>query len=92
MNATHCHDGNTSRDVHHTHTFDAPAWFAAWSDNGGIAMLIGDRLFVSRLACLDTSAARQLDRLRPSVHTPGAGEALAGLLRANSGMNGEAHA
>ena len=79
--------------MNQSHTFDAPVWFAAWSDHGGIAMLVGDRLYVSRLQGIDASAARRLDSLKAVIHcSPGAGGALAGLLRANSGMNGEAHA
>jgi hypothetical protein len=80
----------TATHGHHGHTFDAPKWFAAWSDNGGIAMLVGDRLYVSRLSGIDATASRQLDSLRASIHHAGAGEALAGLLRANSGMMMEA--
>lgn len=67
-------------------TFNAAQWFAAWADHGGIAMLVGDRLYVSRLQGLDTGATEALDRLRALIHRPGAGNALAGLLRANSGM------
>jgi hypothetical protein len=53
-------------------------------------MLVGDRLYVSRLSCIDAIASRQLDSLRASIHHAGAGEALADLLRANSGMTQEA--
>ncbi len=65
--------------------FDAAAWLAAWSDHGGIAMLVGDRLWVSRLATIDKGAATALDTLRGHLHRPGAPDALAGLLRANAG-------
>jgi hypothetical protein len=65
--------------------FDAAAWLAAWSDHGGIAMLVGDRLWVSRLTAIDRSAATALDTLRGHLHRPGAPDALAGLLRANAG-------
>lgn len=80
MNATHCHDGNT---------FDASTWFAAWSDHGGIVMLIGNRLFVSRRPGLDVAAAKVLNSLRTSIHHPGAATALASLLRTNSGLAAE---
>ena len=47
-------------------------------------MLTGDRLWVGRISPLDREAAQALDQLRPHLHTPGAGNALAGLLRANA--------
>ncbi len=62
-------------------TFDPAAWFTAWSDNGGIAMLIGDRLWVGRTPALDRTAAHRLDELRRYIVAPGAVSALAGLLR-----------
>ena len=65
--------------------FDASAWLAAWSDHGGVVMLAGDHLYVSRLHGIDRAAARTLDSLRVHVQRPGAGEALAGLLRRRSG-------
>lgn len=76
--ATHAHDAMTA------HTFDAAGWFTAWSQHGGVAMLTGDRLWVGRISPLDREAAQALDRLRPHLHMPGAGNALAGLLRANA--------
>jgi hypothetical protein len=65
-------------------TFDAAGWFSAWSQHGGVAMLTGDRLWVGRISPLDREAADALDRLRAHLHAPGAGNALAGLLRANA--------
>lgn len=65
--------------------FDPAIWLAAWSDHGGIAMLVGDRLWVSRLSAIDRGAATALDTLRGHLHRPGAPDALAGLLRANAG-------
>ena len=59
---------------------DARAWLAAWADHGGIAILAGDRLYVSRRAGLDRSAAQRLDQLRCWIFRPGARDALAGLL------------
>lgn len=66
-------------------TFDPAIWLAAWSDHGGIAMLVGDKLCVSRLAAIDRAGVMALDTLRGHLHRPGAPEALAGLLRANAG-------
>ena len=61
-------------------TIDARAWLAAWADHGGIAMLLGNRLYVSRMPGLDRGATDALDRLRGWIHQPGAGNALAGVL------------
>ena len=66
-------------------TFDAAAWFAAWSDHGGVAILTGERLFVSRIAPLDCTASQRLDALRGQIMRPEAANALAGLLRSNAG-------
>lgn len=66
-------------------TFDAPAWFAAWSDHGGIAILVCDRLWVGRIRPLDRRATQTLDGLQRLLCNPGATTALAGLLRANAG-------
>ncbi|MBI0477494.1 hypothetical protein D9601_19345 [Sphingomonas sp. MA1305] len=66
--------------------FDAAAWFAAWSDHGGIAMLLGDRLWIGRAPVLDRDATRSLNGLRGPIMQPGAQMALAGLLRANAGQ------
>jgi hypothetical protein len=63
-----------------TPTLDARAWLAAWADNGGIAVLAGDRLFVSRATGLDRTATESLDRLKRWIHQPGARDALAGVL------------
>lgn len=71
-------------DAMRVHTFDAAGWFSAWSHHGGVAMLTGDRLWVGRISPLDREAAQALDRLRADLHTPGAGNALAGLLRENA--------
>lgn len=73
--------------AHHAiapHTFDAAGWFLAWSQHGGVAMLTGDRLWVGRISPIDRDAAQALDQLRPHLHAPGAGNALASLLRANA--------
>jgi hypothetical protein len=87
------HDGHTTqpsgewkRNGHHTHTFDAAAWFAAWSDNGGIVMLNGDRLWIGRGPAVGAEAARALEKLRGRLlGTPDAHAALAALLRAKAG-------
>ncbi len=65
-------------------TFDPAAWFAMWSDHGGIAMMIGDRLWVGRTQPIDKKAAQTLNTIRARLHAPGAAMALAGLLRASS--------
>ena len=70
-------------------TLDARAWLAAWADHGGIAMLLGNRLFVSRMPGLDRSATQSLDRLRHWIMQPGAGEALAGVLAGLASLYGE---
>lgn len=64
--------------------FDASAWLAAWSDQGGIVMLVDDRLWLSRIATIDRSAAVALDTLRGHLHRPGARDALSQLLRAST--------
>ncbi|WP_422057967.1 hypothetical protein [Sphingomonas sp.] len=65
--------------------FDAARWFADWSDNGGVVIVTGERLFVSRIAAIDCRAAQRLDTLRAQIMHPEAAQALAGLLRAKSG-------
>lgn len=67
--------------------FDAAAWFAAWSDHGGIAMLLGDRLWIGRAPVLDRDATRSLNGLRGPIMHPDAQYALAGLLRANAALS-----
>ncbi len=67
--------------------FDASAWLNAWSDQGGIVMLVDDRLWLSRLATIDRSSAVALDTLRGHLHRPGAKDALADLLRAKDRHN-----
>jgi len=63
-------------------TFDAPAWFADWSDSGGIAIATDDRLYLSRGAIIDAAAHRRLDALRDEiVRDRNRGEALAAFLR-----------
>ncbi|WP_294211341.1 hypothetical protein [uncultured Sphingomonas sp.] len=64
--------------------FDAAAWFAAWSDHGGIAMLLGDRLWIGRAPVLDRQATQRLNDLRGPIIHPEAQDALAWLLRANA--------
>jgi hypothetical protein len=68
--------------------FDAAAWFDAWSDYGGIAMLLGDRLWIGRAPVLDRRATQRLNDLRGPITHPEAKNALAGLLRANAGQGG----
>jgi hypothetical protein len=60
--------------------FDASAWLAAWTDNGGIYMLAGDMLHLRRMRPLDRPAAANLDRLRDSMLRSGGGPAIAELL------------
>lgn len=65
--------------------FDAARWFADWSDNGGVAIVTGERLFVSRLAAIDCRAVQRLDALRGQIMHPEAAQALVGHLRAQAG-------
>jgi hypothetical protein len=65
-------------------TFDPAAWFAMWSDHGGVAMLIGDRLWVGRTQPLEQESVQTLNAIRARLLAPGAAMALAGLLRGSS--------
>jgi hypothetical protein len=67
-------------------TTDARAWLAAWADHGGIALLAGNRLYVSRMPGLDQCAAQSLDRLKRWLWSPGAADALAGVLSGLAGL------
>lgn len=69
--------------IRQAHTFDAAAWFASWSDAGGIVAMIGDRLWIGRTPSLDREATRRLNSLRGAALHPDAGRAVAGLLRGN---------
>ena len=60
--------------------FDAPAWLADWSDNGGVAIVAGDRLVLSRLRCIDRQAHARLDFLRGQMLRQHGGNALLGAL------------
>lgn len=64
--------------------FNAAEWFADWCDHGGIAMLIGNAVWIGRTAALDRKAAQRLNVLRAPITAPAAQMALAGLLRANA--------
>ncbi|MEH3046166.1 hypothetical protein [Sphingomonas adhaesiva] len=64
--------------------FDASAWLNAWSDQGGIVMLVDDRLWLSRLAMIDRGSAVALDTLQGHLHRPGAKDALTKLLQART--------
>lgn len=68
--------------------FDAAAWFAAWSDHGGIAMLLGDRLWIGRAPALEKQATERLNNLWAPIIHPEAQNALVGLLRANARQGG----
>lgn len=70
--------------AHATDTFDAAAWFAAWSDHGGVAMLINGQLWVGRIAAIDREAVQRLNRLRAALAMPDAAAALTGLLQAKA--------
>jgi len=66
-------------------TFTPAEWFAAWSDNGGIAMVAQDRLFLSRAPAIDRTACHTLDALRAQIIADRRyGEALAAFLIARS--------
>ena len=65
-------------------SFDAPAWFADWSDHGGVAILAGDHLFIGRSVAVDRQGHQRLDSLRHQLLHQRAGAALADLLRRRS--------
>jgi hypothetical protein len=65
-------------------TFDASAWFADWTDHGGIAINTGERLFVGRLAAIDREASLRLDALREALLQRHGGMALAAHLAARA--------
>jgi hypothetical protein len=57
--------------------FDASAWLAAWTENGGIYILTGDHLHLRRARPLDRLAMSNLDRLRDVMLRAGGGPAIA---------------
>jgi hypothetical protein len=61
-------------------TFDASAWLAAWSENGGIYFLAGDMLHLRRHRSIDRRATAMLDRLRDYMLQSGGGPAIAEVL------------
>ncbi|MBB3692482.1 hypothetical protein [Sphingomonas sp. BK580] len=65
--------------------FDAAAWLTSWQAHGGTVLLTGERLWLGRAAPVDTKAAKALNALKGALHAPGASNALADLLRANTG-------
>lgn len=67
--------------------FNAADWFATWWDHGGIAMLIGDAVWIGRTAALDMEATQRLNELRAPIAAPEAQNALVGLLRANAAQS-----
>ena len=66
--------------------FDPAAWLASWQAHGGTVLLTGERLWLGRVALVDTKAAKALNALKGDLHAPGASNALADLLRANTGV------
>lgn len=64
----------------HAVTFDASAWLAAWTENGGIYMLVGAELHLRRMRPLDRQATFNLDRLRDTMLRSGGGPSIADLL------------
>lgn len=58
-------------------TFDAAAWLAAWTENGGIYFLVGDMLHLRRHRPIDRRATAMLDRLRDYMLRSGGGPAIA---------------
>jgi hypothetical protein len=61
-------------------TFDASAWLAAWTENGGIYFLAGDMLHLRRHRPIDRRATAMLDRLRDYMLRSGGGPAIAEVL------------
>jgi len=61
-------------------TFDASAWLAAWTENGGIYFLAGDMLHLRRHRPIDRRATAILDRLRDYMLRSGGGPAIAEVL------------
>jgi hypothetical protein len=67
-------------------TFDASAWLAAWTENGGIYFLAGDMLHLRRHRPIDRRATVMLDRLRDYLLRSGGGPAIAeALIRRRNG-------
>lgn len=69
-------------------SFDAPAWLADWSDNGGVVIVAGDRLIVSRLATIDRAAHSRLNFLRGQMLRQRGGNALLGALTVRPNVEG----
>lgn len=67
--------------------FDPAAWLASWQAHGGTVLLTGERLWLGRATPVDTKAAKALNALREALHAPDASNALADLLRANTGVS-----
>lgn len=67
--------------------FDPAGWLASWKAHGGTVLLTGERLWLGRAAPVDTKAAKALNALKGDLHAPGASNALADLLRANTGVS-----
>jgi hypothetical protein len=61
-------------------TIDVGAWFADWSDHGGVAFVASGRLYLGRTASVDRGAHAHLDALRDRILTTGGCGALAALL------------
>lgn len=61
--------------------FDPSEWLAAWSDNGGLAVLVDDRLYLGRAKALDQRGNERLDQLRAQLIRNGAWEVVTEALR-----------
>lgn len=70
-----------------TQPFDAAGWFATWFDHGGVALLVGDALWIGRTAAHDMEATQRLQELRAPLSAPEARSALVELLRANAAQS-----
>jgi hypothetical protein len=65
---------------------DVGAWFADWSDHGGVAFVAGGKLYLGRTPCVDRVGHQHLDGLRDHILTSGGCGALATLLNARAMM------
>lgn len=65
---------------------DVGAWFADWSDHGGVAFVAGGKLYLGRTPCVDRIGHQHLDALRDRILTTGGCGALATLLNERAMM------
>lgn len=80
---------NTTGGASALPSFDAPAWLAALvAIGGGVVIVAGDRLIVSRLATIDRAAHSRLNFLRGQMLRQRGGNALLGALTFRPNVEG----